>query len=109
VGQRAFTLQRLNLGVEQFVIHGDLAHLGFLPGDLVVAVIAFAFFQGCSRACQRTLALLGQPGNRDIRHPHFETGLEKTVKWFLQNRSWWQRILDCRYQAHRVGMINAGS
>src|SRR6516165_10906907 len=54
VGQRAFTLQRLDLGVEQFVVHGDLAHLGFQPGDLVVAVIAFAFFQGCSRACQRT-------------------------------------------------------
>jgi pyruvate-formate lyase-activating enzyme len=30
-------------------------------GDLVVAVIAF--FQGCSRACERTLAPLGQPGD----------------------------------------------
>jgi len=47
VGQRAFTLQRLDLGVEQFVVHGDLAHLGFQPGDLVVAVVALAFFQGC--------------------------------------------------------------
>jgi hypothetical protein len=28
------------------------------PGDLVVAVIAFAFFQGCSRAYERTLAPL---------------------------------------------------
>jgi hypothetical protein len=56
VGQRAFTLQHLDLGVEQFVVHGDLAHLGFQPGDLVVAVIAFAFFQGCSRAGERTLA-----------------------------------------------------
>src|ERR1700724_3506820 len=46
-GQRAFALQRLDLGVEQLVAHGDLAHLGFQPGDLVVAVIAFAFFQ-CS-------------------------------------------------------------
>jgi dTDP-glucose 4,6-dehydratase len=27
----------------------------------------------------------------------FETGLEKTVKWFLQNRGWWQRILDRGY------------
>jgi hypothetical protein len=58
VGQRAFALQRLDLGVEQLVVHGDLAHLGFQPGDLVVAVIAFAFFQGCSRACERTLAPL---------------------------------------------------
>jgi hypothetical protein len=31
VGQRAFTLQRLDPGVEQFVVHGDLAHLGFQP------------------------------------------------------------------------------
>src|SRR6202795_5042298 len=38
-------------------------HLGFQPGDLVVAVIAFAFFQGCSRACERTFAPLGQPGD----------------------------------------------
>src|SRR3984893_18501221 len=54
VGQRAFTLQRLDLGVEQFVVHGDLAHLGFQPADLVVAVIALAFFPGCGRACERT-------------------------------------------------------
>ena len=33
-------------------------------GLLVVAVIAFAFFQGCSRACKRTLAPLGQPGDQ---------------------------------------------
>ena len=58
-GQRAFALHGGDLGVEQFVVHGDLAHLGFQPGDLVVAVIAFAFFQGCSRACERTLAPLG--------------------------------------------------
>jgi hypothetical protein len=72
VGQRAFALQRLDLGVEQFVVHGDLAHLGFQPGDLVVAVIAFAFFQGRSRACERTLAPLGQPGDRDIRLPRHQ-------------------------------------
>jgi dTDP-glucose 4,6-dehydratase len=33
----------------------------------------------------------------------FETGLEKTVKWFLVNRSWWQNILDRGYQAKRIG------
>jgi hypothetical protein len=49
-----------------FVGNGDLAHLGFQPGDLVVA---FAFFQSCSRASERTLAPLGQPGDRDIRLP----------------------------------------
>ena len=60
VGQRAFALQRLDLGAEQLVVHGDLAHLGFQPGDLVVAVITFAFFQGSSRAGERTLAPLAK-------------------------------------------------
>src|SRR6516165_1586838 len=29
-------------------------------------------FRGCSRACQRTLAPLGQPGDRDIRLPRHQ-------------------------------------
>src|ERR1700720_680152 len=32
----------------------------------------FAFFQGCSRACERTLAPLDQPGDRDIRLPRHQ-------------------------------------
>jgi dTDP-glucose 4,6-dehydratase len=35
----------------------------------------------------------------------FETGLEKTVKWFLDNRSWWRDILDGGYEARRIGVI----
>jgi dTDP-glucose 4,6-dehydratase len=38
----------------------------------------------------------------------FETGLEKTVRWFLDNRAWWQAILDRGYQAQRIGMISTG-
>ena len=34
----------------------------------------------------------------------FETGLEKTVRWFLDNRSWWQDILDRGYEAKRIGI-----
>ncbi|MBV8745561.1 MAG: dTDP-glucose 4,6-dehydratase [Xanthobacteraceae bacterium] len=33
----------------------------------------------------------------------FETGIEKTVKWYLDQRSWWQAILDSGYQAKRIG------
>lgn len=33
----------------------------------------------------------------------FESGLEKTVVWFLQNRDWWQPILDKTYQLDRLG------
>jgi dTDP-glucose 4,6-dehydratase len=34
----------------------------------------------------------------------FETGLAKTVQWFLKNRAWWQAILDRGYRAERIGL-----
>lgn len=36
----------------------------------------------------------------------FETGLAKTVKWFLDNRPWWQDILARGYDARRLGVIS---
>jgi hypothetical protein len=50
------TLHRRDLAVEQLVVHGDLAHLGFQPGDLIVAVITFALFQGCCCSRKRAVA-----------------------------------------------------
>ena len=35
---------------------------------------------------------------------NFETGLEKTVDWYLNNRSWWQPILLRGYSATRIGV-----
>ncbi|QOR37428.1 dTDP-glucose 4,6-dehydratase [Billgrantia diversa] len=34
----------------------------------------------------------------------FETGLRKTVEWYLGNRSWWQRVQDGSYQGERLGL-----
>lgn len=34
----------------------------------------------------------------------FETGLRKTVLWYLQNQSWWQAILDNSYQQNQAGL-----
>ena len=34
----------------------------------------------------------------------FETGLAKTVQWYLASRSWWQPILDGGYKAERIGL-----
>lgn len=39
----------------------------------------------------------------------FETGLEKTVRWYLDNRAWWQRVLDGSYQLERRGNLRAGT
>lgn len=33
----------------------------------------------------------------------FETGLARTVRWYLDNRRWWQRVLDGSYRLERIG------
>ncbi len=33
----------------------------------------------------------------------FETGLRKTVDWYLSNRGWWQSVLASDYQLERIG------
>jgi dTDP-glucose 4,6-dehydratase len=38
----------------------------------------------------------------------FETGLAKTVSWYLDNRDWWRGILDGTYQGQRLG-LDAGA
>lgn len=35
----------------------------------------------------------------------FETGLKKTVHWYLENKQWWKRILDGKYLGERLGKI----
>jgi dTDP-glucose 4,6-dehydratase len=34
----------------------------------------------------------------------FETGLRKTVEWYLTNRAWWQRIRSGLYRGERLGV-----
>lgn len=34
----------------------------------------------------------------------FESGIRKTVQWFLSNRDWWQRVQDGSYQRERLGV-----
>jgi dTDP-glucose 4,6-dehydratase len=36
----------------------------------------------------------------------FESGLRKTIIWYLDNRVWWERILDSRYDGSRLGLGN---
>jgi len=34
----------------------------------------------------------------------FESGLRKTVEWYLQNKTWWSRVLDGSYAGERLGV-----
>lgn len=43
---------------------------------------------------------------RDLRwvpEETFETGLRKTVRWYLDNQSWWEKILSGTYRLERLG------
>ena len=33
----------------------------------------------------------------------FETGLRKTVQWYLDNKPWWERVLSGAYRMERIG------
>ncbi|EGR3111602.1 dTDP-glucose 4,6-dehydratase [Vibrio parahaemolyticus] len=33
----------------------------------------------------------------------FESGIRKTVEWYLNNQRWWQRVLDGSYSLERLG------
>jgi len=37
----------------------------------------------------------------------FEQGIEQTVRWYLENQSWWQDILNARYTTERLGVAHA--
>jgi len=34
----------------------------------------------------------------------FETGIEKTVNWYLNNKKWWQRVMDGSYSSGHNGL-----
>ena len=35
----------------------------------------------------------------------FESGLAKTVRWYLDNKPWWERILSGSYRTERLGLV----
>ncbi len=34
----------------------------------------------------------------------FESGLRDTVRWFLENRAWWERVMSGAYRGERLGL-----
>ncbi len=37
----------------------------------------------------------------------FESGLRKTVHWYLENRAWWQHIRSGSYRGERLGLLTS--
>ena len=43
------------------------------------------------------------------RAPHdFDTGLRRTVQWYVDNRAWWEAIRAKRYSGQRLGTVAEG-
>ena len=39
----------------------------------------------------------------------FESGMAKTVKWYLENTTWWKDVLSGDYQLNRIGKLKSDS
>jgi len=39
----------------------------------------------------------------------FESGIRKTVEWYLGNKKWWSRVLDGSYAGERLGVSTEGN
>ena len=35
----------------------------------------------------------------------FESGMEKTVRWYLENQGWCERVLSGAYRSERLGLL----
>jgi dTDP-glucose 4,6-dehydratase len=35
----------------------------------------------------------------------FETGLSRTISWYLSNESWWRPLRSGRYAGERLGLL----
>ena len=35
----------------------------------------------------------------------FETGIRKTVMWYLENRTWWENVISGKYRGERLGVL----
>jgi len=39
----------------------------------------------------------------------FDSGLYKTIKWYIDHRNWWSRIRECSYSGERLGTADASN
>ncbi|MBC8197442.1 MAG: dTDP-glucose 4,6-dehydratase [Candidatus Marinimicrobia bacterium] len=35
----------------------------------------------------------------------FDTGMQKTIKWYLENENWWKAIQNKKYEQERLGLV----
>lgn len=92
------------------VVHGICDLLDELAGPLPSSRRSLIRFVTDRPGHDRRYAIDAAKIGRDLgwrpRHT-FETGLRDTVRWYLENRGWWEAILSGGYRADRLGLENS--
>jgi dTDP-glucose 4,6-dehydratase len=91
--------------------------------DVARKICAFVdeFAPDAQGSRQRLITFVGDRPGHDLRYAidaskierdlgwapreTFETGLRKTVIWYLENKGWWQRIRSGVYRGERLGVV----
>ena len=105
--------QSYNVGAHSERTNLDVAH------QICALVDEFAPDpQGCR---ERLITFVGDRPGHDLRYAidaakiqgelgwtpreTFESGLRKTVSWYIENKTWWQRIRSGSYRGERLGVV----
>ena len=54
----------------------------------------------------RSMRPSSRPSSAGAPHENFDTGIEKTVRWYLDNEWWWQPLRE-RYAGERLGLLES--
>jgi hypothetical protein len=90
-------------------LHAFVIKPAVTPGDLFQAgnLKALAFFHRLYKGAgfnQAVVSASVQPGKSAPEQETFESGMRKTVQWYLANESWWKQVQDGSYQGERLGL-----
>jgi dTDP-glucose 4,6-dehydratase len=113
IAERGRNGQSYNVGGHNERTNLDVAH------QICALVDEFAPDPQGSRA--RLITFVGDRPGHDLRYAidaakihgelgwtpreTFESGLRKTVSWYIQNKTWWQRIRSGSYRGERLGVV----
>ena len=62
--------------------------IGFVNGEMLKT-------HGCNKLLKRNFT--------NTKFTDIKFGLKKTVLWYLENQSWWKRVLSGEYRLERLG------
>ncbi len=111
----------LNLGRpgETYNIGGDCERTNLAVVETICTTVERLYPDLPHRPCRSLITFVADRPGHDRRYAldaskmhhlgwqptvDFETGLEKTVRWYLENRTWAERVTSGKYRRERLGL-----